>query len=140
MISNIYFSSIGQKGEPGLPGFPGPPGLAGARGNTGQKGNQGEDGGDYLTGIIMARHSQTAEVPECPVSVNLISINFYSNPLVTIFRILCTSCGTDTHCCTSKVTKSHMVKTLASLGLALDDSQRCHSYSVTSVSCWMSCS
>lgn len=65
---------IGQYGPPGLPGLPGPvgaPGLAGLQGPIGAPGLIGEPGpaceaaSDYLTGILLVRHSQSGSVPLC---------------------------------------------------------------------------
>lgn len=60
----------GQKGEPGLPGLPGPIGLPGLKGSTGATGQTGPAGGDYLTGILVVKHSQTEEVPQCPLGMS----------------------------------------------------------------------
>lgn len=73
----------GEQGEMGLVGAPGPRGPPGLRGEFGVQGQQGIDGRpglpgpkgeagqacspapDYLTGILLVRHSQTEEVPQC---------------------------------------------------------------------------
>lgn len=76
----------GARGEPGLPGLQGlqgprgPPGLRGEiglagvpgldgyPGSPGPKGDQGQPcapAPDYLTGILLVKHSQTPEVPQC---------------------------------------------------------------------------
>lgn len=65
----------GLPGAPGLPGpkgdrgFDGPPGVAGLPGPPGPKGMQGQsctETGDYLTGILLVKHSQSTSVPQCP--------------------------------------------------------------------------
>ena len=64
----------GPLGPPGLPGLAGPdgiPGLPGLQGPVGVPGLPGEPGqpcqlaSDYLTGILLVKHSQTSEVPVC---------------------------------------------------------------------------
>lgn len=63
---------IGQTGRPGLKGDRGLIGPAGRDGAPGQPGPQGESGAactaaqDYLTGILLVKHSQSEEVPRCP--------------------------------------------------------------------------
>lgn len=65
---------IGPAGPPGLPGLPGPvgaPGLPGLQGPAGLPGLVGEPGApceatpDYLTGILLVKHSQSQTVPVC---------------------------------------------------------------------------
>ena len=60
----------GAKGQPGLPGTPGPPGSPGRPGATGVKGSTGSPGGDFMTGILLVKHSQADAVPECPVGMS----------------------------------------------------------------------
>lgn len=61
----------GQPGLPGLAGPVGPPGLPGLQGPSGIPGPRGEPGAtceqapDYLTGILLVRHSQSQNVPVC---------------------------------------------------------------------------
>lgn len=61
----------GQRGAPGLRGeigFPGTPGLDGQPGAPGPKGDQGlpcTQAPDYLTGILLVKHSQSEDVPRC---------------------------------------------------------------------------
>lgn len=69
----------GDRGFPGPPGLPGPmgpqglQGLQGERGEMGMRGIQGFTGApgapcaqrDYLTGILLVRHSQREVVPQC---------------------------------------------------------------------------
>jgi len=64
----------GPLGPPGLPGLPGPvgaPGLPGLQGPAGAPGPVGEPGApceatpDYLTGILLVKHSQSQIVPVC---------------------------------------------------------------------------
>lgn len=64
----------GQSGPSGLPGLPGPvgvPGLPGLQGPVGAPGFIGEPGApceetpDYLTGILLVKHSQSQSVPVC---------------------------------------------------------------------------
>lgn len=60
---NIY---LGPKGDRG---FDGPPGLDGKVGPPGPKGLQGQsctEAGDYLSGILLVKHSQSTMVPTCP--------------------------------------------------------------------------
>lgn len=48
--------------------MPGPPGTDGRPGYPGAKGEQGQacsPAPDYLTGILLVKHSQTTEVPQC---------------------------------------------------------------------------
>lgn len=65
---------VGAPGAPGLPGQPGldgPPGQAGLSGTPGFPGIKGEQGApcdivpDYLTGILLVKHSQSQTVPTC---------------------------------------------------------------------------
>lgn len=65
---------LGPAGPSGLPGLPGPvgaPGLPGLQGPTGLPGLIGEPGvpceatPDYLTGILLVKHSQSQIVPVC---------------------------------------------------------------------------
>lgn len=69
-----YPGQEGIPGQPGLPGLKGErgldglPGAAGAIGYTGAKGEAGascEATPDYLTGILLVRHSQSVDVPSC---------------------------------------------------------------------------
>ena len=62
----------GIKGERGFSGLPGPPGLPGPRGNAGTPGLPGISGSDYLMGILLVRHSQSATVPLCPQNMQKI--------------------------------------------------------------------
>lgn len=67
----------GFEGAPGAPGLPGligpvgPPGLTGVQGPPGLPGLKGESGlpceqtPDYLTGILLVKHSQSQNVPVC---------------------------------------------------------------------------
>lgn len=73
----------GEKGDRGRNGFPGTPGVAGEKGDrgevgivgitgpVGEPGPKGEAGaaceaiGDYLTGTLLVKHSQSVEVPRC---------------------------------------------------------------------------
>ena len=63
----------GLQGPDGLPGDRGPPGdvgldgLPGFRGPVGPPGNPGLPGGSLPNGFLVVRHSQTANVPQCPV-------------------------------------------------------------------------
>lgn len=56
---------------PGLPGPVGAPGLPGLQGPVGAPGLTGEPGApceqipDYLTGILLVKHSQSESIPEC---------------------------------------------------------------------------
>lgn len=65
---------VGPQGPPGpagLAGFDGPPGLPGLQGPPGTPGPKGETGApceqaaDYLTGILLVKHSQSQSVPVC---------------------------------------------------------------------------
>lgn len=62
---------LGPSGLPGLPGPTGAPGIPGLQGPVGVPGQVGEPGQpcevapDYLTGILLVRHSQSESVPEC---------------------------------------------------------------------------
>lgn len=58
----------GLRGLQGLQGPPGKPGLQGPIGPTGPQGEAGlpcEASADYLTGILLVRHSQSEEIPTC---------------------------------------------------------------------------
>lgn len=74
--------SPGLKGDLGFPGPRGPPGLPGPMGLQGIQGDRGEIGRtgmtgppgmpgapctttDYLTGILLVRHSQSQQIPTC---------------------------------------------------------------------------
>lgn len=75
----------GESGRPGSNGLPGPGGLPGPKGDRGfdgipgtigspgppgSKGLQGQsctETGDYLSGILLVKHSQSTSVPTCPV-------------------------------------------------------------------------
>lgn len=59
----------GQKGDRGFEGLPGPPGMPGKTGPPGVKGQTGPPGGDFLTGILLVKHSQSEEVPPCPLGL-----------------------------------------------------------------------
>lgn len=75
--SNGVKGAIGFQGQPGpvgLPGLPGPvgaPGLPGLQGPVGVPGIPGEPGlpcepaSDYLTGILLVKHSQSQLLPAC---------------------------------------------------------------------------
>lgn len=65
---------VGPSGPPGLPGLPGPVGthgLPGLQGPVGAPGPIGEPGApcetvpDYLTGILLVKHSQSQSMPVC---------------------------------------------------------------------------
>ena len=59
---------IGPAGLPGLDGAPGLPGLQGPAGVPGLKGEAGppcEQTSDYLTGILLVKHSQSQNIPVC---------------------------------------------------------------------------
>lgn len=62
----------GPKGDMGIEG---PSGIDGRGGAIGQKGDPGQacsHAPDYLTGILLVKHSQTTEIPRCePGSVQL---------------------------------------------------------------------
>ena len=73
--------STGQKGDIGLPGLPGKEGKSGQKGTSGINGANGEIGppgsiGDKgppgnsfsKSGIMLARHSQDQNEPECPAN------------------------------------------------------------------------
>ena len=83
----LLFSPLGSKGNPGLPGLPGPvglagpdgpkgdrgfnglpgePGIPGVRGEPGPPGLPGRPGGEKLMGILVVRHSQSYNIPQCP--------------------------------------------------------------------------
>ena len=58
----------GYPGKPGIDGPVGPPGLQGPPGFPGLKGEQGapcDITPDYLTGILLVKHSQSQSVPTC---------------------------------------------------------------------------
>lgn len=58
----------GPPGPRGDNGFDGAPGLDGRQGLEGAKGDAGascRDAPDYLTGILLVKHSQTQEIPTC---------------------------------------------------------------------------
>ena len=56
----------GLKGQRGRDGLPGPPGLKGLKGQPGYPGIAGDAGSNYLTGILLVRHSQSSTTPICP--------------------------------------------------------------------------
>lgn len=56
----------GIKGERGKDGIPGVPGMKGLKGHQGYPGQPGDAGSNYLTGILLVRHSQSSTVPTCP--------------------------------------------------------------------------
>lgn len=62
---------IGPLGAPGVPGPLGAPGTPGLQGPVGVPGPPGEPGQpcetapDYLTGILLVKHSQSQSVPTC---------------------------------------------------------------------------
>ena len=62
----------GIKGDRGISGLPGAPGLPGLKGLPGYPGPPGESGSDYLMGILLVRHSQSAAPPECPSNMQKI--------------------------------------------------------------------
>lgn len=55
----------GPAGPPGAPGLPGLEGPMGAPGPVGEPGQPCETTPDYLTGILLVRHSQSQYVPTC---------------------------------------------------------------------------
>jgi collagen type IV alpha len=61
----------GARGPPGIRGeigLTGPPGRDGAPGLAGPRGNPGapcSTSPDYLTGILLVKHSQSEEIPQC---------------------------------------------------------------------------
>ncbi|UYV71298.1 let-2 [Cordylochernes scorpioides] len=59
----------GFKGDGGPSGIPGLPGNPGPRGHPGSPGVPGIPGGDYLTGLLLVRHSQNTNIPQCPVGM-----------------------------------------------------------------------
>lgn len=61
--------TAGLPGPKGERGFEGPQGRSGTSGPAGPKGNQGQscqETGDYLSGILLVKHSQSTMVPDCP--------------------------------------------------------------------------
>lgn len=66
-----YPGEHGPPGKPGSPGPIGPSGLPGLQGPVGPVGLRGEPGAsceatsDYLTGILLVKHSQSSQVPVC---------------------------------------------------------------------------
>lgn len=62
---------VGMQGPQGLRGeigLQGPSGLDGAPGSPGARGDRGAactQGPDYLTGMLLVKHSQSTEVPQC---------------------------------------------------------------------------
>ncbi|KAJ8406145.1 hypothetical protein AAFF_G00303760 [Aldrovandia affinis] len=67
----------GGDGPPGTPGIPGPPGPDGVQGFVGVQGSPGLPGDTgypgtsrtYSYGFLLVIHSQSKEVPECPVDM-----------------------------------------------------------------------
>lgn len=55
----------GPKGDQGLPGPMGREGVPGAMGQKGEPGAPCTAAQDYLTGILLVKHSQSEEVPRC---------------------------------------------------------------------------
>ncbi|MEQ2201787.1 hypothetical protein XENOCAPTIV_018117 [Xenoophorus captivus] len=85
IVNSLAIQEI--EGPPGMPGFPGPrgdPGLSGIHGPlgqigipgiTGQKGLRGLPGratACYTDGFLIARHSQSIKVSDCPNGTTLI--------------------------------------------------------------------
>jgi len=63
LIGSPFF--LGEKGEDGIIGLSGPPGEPGLPGPAGKDGQPGPPGeADF--GFYVVRHSQTAELPQCP--------------------------------------------------------------------------
>lgn len=56
---------VGEKGDRGFDGRPGIPGAVGFIGPKGEPGAPCEQTPDYLTGILLVKHSQTTETPVC---------------------------------------------------------------------------
>ncbi|TNN61089.1 Collagen alpha-1(IV) chain [Liparis tanakae] len=54
------------------PPVPGPEGRAGDSGNKGRAGRPGEGGPGHLNSFLIARHSQSTSVPDCPPGTSLI--------------------------------------------------------------------
>lgn len=61
--------NVGVKGERGRDGQPGAVGRPGLKGQQGYPGVAGDVGSNYLTGILLVRHSQTSEAPVCPLNM-----------------------------------------------------------------------
>lgn len=57
----------GQPGERGGQGLPGLDGLPGPVGPPGVPGGPGRPGGVLPSGFLLVRHSQTTEIPQCPL-------------------------------------------------------------------------
>lgn len=55
----------GLRGDPGLEGLPGLEGPVGEKGAPGFPGRPCDSTPDYLTGILLVRHSQSEQVPQC---------------------------------------------------------------------------
>uniref|UniRef100_A0A3B4V3V9 Collagen IV NC1 domain-containing protein n=1 Tax=Seriola dumerili TaxID=41447 RepID=A0A3B4V3V9_SERDU len=62
----------GFKGASGAPGIPGFPGQKGERGRKGPPGLPGGGGPHYVDSFLIARHSQSIRVPDCPPGSSLI--------------------------------------------------------------------
>lgn len=56
---------LGFKGDRGLDGLPGAVGAIGLAGAKGEAGLPCDTRPDYLTGILLVKHSQTVDVPSC---------------------------------------------------------------------------
>lgn len=54
-----------MRGEIGLAGPPGRDGVAGLQGHKGNAGAPCSAASDYLTGILLVKHSQSEEIPQC---------------------------------------------------------------------------
>lgn len=64
-----YFGDVGFKGERGLPGARGLTGLEGHPGTPGERGDPAPPPpGSRNRGFVFVRHSQTVDIPRCPVN------------------------------------------------------------------------
>uniref|UniRef100_A0A3P9D780 Collagen IV NC1 domain-containing protein n=1 Tax=Maylandia zebra TaxID=106582 RepID=A0A3P9D780_9CICH len=64
-----FVGPIGQKGMPGISGRPGIPGLRGHHGNPGISGLPGMPGRSVSVGYLLVKHSQSDQIPMCPVGM-----------------------------------------------------------------------
>lgn len=66
----------GALGDPGLPGLQGPPGFEGAPGKKGPFGRAGVPGQSVRVGYTLVKHSQSEQVPLCPVGTSRLWVGY----------------------------------------------------------------
>ncbi|XP_003512487.4 collagen alpha-6(IV) chain isoform X1, partial [Cricetulus griseus] len=66
----------GVLGDPLLPGLQGPPGFEGAPGQQGPFGRPGMPGHNVRVGYTLVKHSQSEQVPLCPVGMSRLWVGY----------------------------------------------------------------